>query len=84
MSCATTDVLGSLMFERDDVNRASLSMAVCDEEQLVADAMAKFLLARNQRRGVVVQLVARRFTDTAAHFLRVTTPVDWPADEATD
>lgn len=85
MSCIATDVLGSVMFVREDVNRASLCMAVRDEdEQLLAEAMSKVLFARNQRRGIVVQLVARHFTETAAHFTRVTTPIDWPADETTD
>jgi hypothetical protein len=33
-------------------------------------------------RGVVVELKRRHFSETADHFLRVATPVEWPLDEA--
>lgn len=35
---------------------------------------------RNSR-AVVVELKPRRFSETAEHFLRVATPIEWPLDE---
>ncbi len=32
-------------------------------------------------RGVIVELKPRNFTETAAHFLSISKPVEWPVDE---
>jgi|HubBroStandDraft_1064217.scaffolds.fasta_scaffold1599964_2 hypothetical protein len=84
MSTATAQILGNLTFERDDADKASF-VTVLDEERdqlILAKAVAR-ISAANARtaRPVVVELKPRNFAETAAHFLSVVTPVEWPIDE---
>jgi len=39
-------------------------------------------VATGRRRGIVVELKPRTFTETANHFRAVATRIDWPLDEA--
>ena len=76
---------GNLKFA-GSATRASFE-AVWDVERqrrLVVQAIvgvAAGVLPRASR-CVVVELKPRRFSETAEHFLRVATPVEWPLDEA--
>jgi hypothetical protein len=66
-------------------NRASFEALLYTEldERIVAQEVTlvgEFLQYRPNRR-VVLELTPRHFTQTAAHFLSIATPVDWPLDE---
>jgi hypothetical protein len=78
-------LLGSMNFTKDDADRASF-VTVLDEERdvrILAKTLSQFIFEAPSQpiRGVVVELRPRTFTETAAHFLSVTTPVTWPTDQ---
>ena len=78
-------VLGSVRFARGSATRASTCVTwdAERERRIVAKAVACVAEAAPRPvRGVVVELKPRTFTETAAHFLSVAQPVDWPLDEA--
>ncbi len=54
------------------------------ERRMVAKVIACVApeIAAQPRRGVVVELKPRTFTEAASHFLSVAKPVAWPHDEA--
>jgi len=68
----------------DDANSASCVSVVSDAryERFAALAIARAMEAvpACAYRGVVVELQPRDFRQTAAHFLRIATPVAWPTD----
>jgi len=83
---AATAVLGNLRFVRDNADRASFVVTVPDAacyERMVALQIARVMEAVPPRpyRGVVVELQPRDFQQSAAHFLRVATPIAWPVDD---
>jgi hypothetical protein len=82
---ATAPLLGNMKFSRDNAEKASF-VAVLDEERdehILAKSLAQSIFTDSAQpvRGVVVELRPRTFTETAAHFKTVTTPVTWPTDE---
>jgi hypothetical protein len=82
---ATAPLLGNMKFTRDNADRASY-VVVWDEERdkrILAVSLAECMTAVPDQvtRGVVVELRPRTFTETAAHFQRVATPITWSTDE---
>ena len=81
---AATAVLGNLRFVRDNADRASFVVTVPDPacyERMIALQIARVMEAVPPHRGVVVELQPRDFQQSAAHFLRVATPIAWPVDD---
>jgi hypothetical protein len=78
-------VLGNIRFVRGSSTRASnaVSWDAEREHHMVAKAVACVAtdIAPRPARGVVVELRPRNFTETAAHFLSIAKPVQWPIDE---
>ena len=59
-------------------------VVVCDEcfESLNAKEQSRRIPeAKAAKLGLVTELKPRNFMETAAHFRRVTTPVEWPSDD---
>jgi hypothetical protein len=82
---ATAPLLGNMKFSRGNADKASF-VTVLDEERDVhipAKSLSQSIFSDPVQpvRGVVVELRPRTFTETAAHFKSVTTPVTWPTDE---
>lgn len=82
---ATAPWLGNMKFSRGDADRASF-VTVLDEERdmrILAKSLSQPIFAEpvQPSRGVVVELRPRTFTETAAHFQSVTTPVPLYTDE---
>lgn len=78
-------VLGSIRFERGKSTRASNAVTWDAEREHHMVARAVACVAADMvrpLRGVVVELKPRNFTETAAHFLSIARPIDWPSDEA--
>jgi hypothetical protein len=76
---------GNLRFN-GSATRASFEVVWDVERQrrMVVQAIAGVAASVSPRaagRGVVVELKPRHFSETADHFLRVATPVEWPLDE---
>jgi hypothetical protein len=85
---AAQPVLGNLRVARGCSTRAS-SRLICDESRelrMVAREVAAVApdFAPRADRGIVVELKPRTFTETAAHFLKITKPVHWPVDNQPD
>jgi hypothetical protein len=83
---AAVAVLGNMRFVRDSADSASYVAVVLDAEsyeRMVALQVARVMEAvpAHAHRAVVVELQPRSFQQTAAHFLRVATPSEWPADD---
>lgn len=79
-------VLGSVRFARGSSTRASndVTWDAERERRMMAKAVACVApeFAPRATRGVIVELKPRNFAETAAHFLSIAKPVEWPADEA--
>jgi len=78
-------VLGSIRFARGSSTRASncVTWDAEGDRRAVAKAVACVApeIAPRSVRGIVVELKPRNFTETAAHFLSIAKPVEWPTDE---
>lgn len=83
---AAAAVLGRMRFIRNNADSASFVVVMPDPacyERFVALEVARVMEAvpTHAHRGVVVELQPRDFQQTAAHFLRVATQVEWPAED---
>jgi hypothetical protein len=79
---ATAPLLGSMKFDRDDADSASFVTTLDEERDVRILAKSRiFAVPAQPARCVVVELRPRTFTEIAAHFQSVTTPVTWPTDE---
>jgi len=59
----------------------ALPFGLAFEPNEVAIAAELVRVTSSQRRGIVVELRPRTFTETAAHFGAVAKKIDWPLDE---
>jgi len=78
-------VLGSVRFARSSTCASNeVTWDAEKERRMVARVVACVApeIAAHPRRGVVVELKPRSFTETASHFQSVAKPVAWPHDEA--
>ena len=83
MSATARAMLGSVKVADNAVSASYEGVWDVDRQRrLVAEAVAGVAVQLSTRsRGVVVELKPRHFSETAEHFLRVATPIDWPTDE---
>jgi hypothetical protein len=80
-------VLGNIRFATATVTKASSgwSYDVAFERRIVETSVAAVASATPRAsRGVVVELKPRTFSETAAHFLSIAQPVEWPVDDEAD
>jgi hypothetical protein len=79
-------VLGNVRFVRGSSTCASheVTWDTERERRTVARVVACVAPEITPRpvRGVIVELKPRNFAETAAHFLSIAKPVEWPIDEA--
>jgi hypothetical protein len=88
MSAAAV-TLGNMRFLRGDADSASCVAVLADSARyarVVALQVARVMEAvpAHANYGIVVQLEPRDFQQTATHFLRVATPVQWPVESDID
>ncbi len=82
---AAAAVLGRVKFIRDNTVSVSCVTVIPDAARYKCFALeiahAMEAVPAHAHRGIVVELQPRDFQQTAAHFLRVATPVAWLTDE---
>ncbi|MGB6596194.1 MAG: hypothetical protein WBE70_03640 [Candidatus Acidiferrum sp.] len=84
MSSATA-TWGNILIVRSSTSASNeVTWDTEKERRMVAKVVACVVpeIAAHTRRGVVVELKPRTFTETASHFLNIAKPVAWPHDEA--